>query len=63
MDLGAEKRRIGNRMAVVYAERNSTHVISQAVIRGAFGGQFQITGLDAKEATTLVSQFEHALPR
>ena len=57
------RQNIGNRMAVVYAERNAEHVISQAVIRGAFGKEFQITGLTAKETTTLASQFDHALPR
>jgi beta-lactamase regulating signal transducer with metallopeptidase domain len=54
---------IGARMAVVYTEGNSEHVISQAVIRGAFGGQFQITGLTAKETTALASQFDHARPK
>ena len=57
------RQNIGSRMAVVYAERDSRHVISQAVIRGAFGGEFQITGLNAQEAATLASQLDHALPR
>jgi beta-lactamase regulating signal transducer with metallopeptidase domain len=57
------RQNIGRRMAVVYAERNSGHVISQATIRGAFGGEFQITGLNAQEAATLASQLDHTLSR
>ncbi len=57
------RQNIGSQMAVVYAERNSRHVISQATIRGAFGGEFQITGLNAEEAATLASQLDQARPR
>jgi preprotein translocase subunit SecD len=61
--LSVTGQNIGSRMAVVYTEHNSQHVISQAVIRGAFGREFQITGLNAAEATTLASEFDHALPK
>jgi beta-lactamase regulating signal transducer with metallopeptidase domain len=71
------RQNIGSRMAVVYTEhtlprpRDSDRqvprtgigqVISQAVIRGSFGREFQITGLNAEEATTLASQFGRTLP-
>jgi beta-lactamase regulating signal transducer with metallopeptidase domain len=61
--LRTTSRNIGARMAVVYTEGNFEHVISQAVIRGKFGGEFQISGLNAGEAATLASQFDHALPK
>ena len=61
--LSATGQNIGSRMAVVYTEHNSPQVISQAVIRGAFGKEFEITGLNAAEAAALASQFNHALPR
>ena len=61
--LSVTGQNIGSRMAVVYTEHNSQHVISQAVIRGAFGREFQITGLNAAEAAALASRFEHALPK
>jgi beta-lactamase regulating signal transducer with metallopeptidase domain len=61
--LSATGQNIGSRMAVVYTEHHSQHVISQAVIRGAFGKEFQITGLNADEAATLASQFDHALSK
>ncbi|HEX3835880.1 MAG TPA: M56 family metallopeptidase [Steroidobacteraceae bacterium] len=62
--LRATRENIGNQMAVVYSEHSRPgRVISAATIRGAFGTQFQITGLSPKEAQTLASQFGHALTR
>ncbi len=43
---------VGRRMAVVY----NGQVINSAVIRGAFGGQFQVSGLTAAEANSLAIQ-------
>jgi beta-lactamase regulating signal transducer with metallopeptidase domain len=68
---------IGKRLAVVYvkpaagvSEAASTAgstetktVISDAVIRGAFSSQFQITGLTDDDAKTLASQVDQSLAR
>jgi preprotein translocase subunit SecD len=43
-------------MAAVYNGR----VISAAVIRGAFGPRFQVSGLTAAEARTLAMLFDQA---
>jgi beta-lactamase regulating signal transducer with metallopeptidase domain len=62
--LRTTRQNIGNRMAVVYVEHaGAGRVISDAVIRGEFGAQFQITGLSPEEAQTLASQFGRALTR
>ena len=56
------RQNIGNRMAAVYVEHaGAARVISDAVIRGEFGDQFQITGLSPEEARTLASQFSRTL--
>ena len=51
--LDTTKKNIGNRMAVVFVEKNKQEVINVAVIREAFSKSFQITGLDMKEAQDL----------
>ncbi|MGC1458440.1 MAG: M56 family metallopeptidase [Steroidobacteraceae bacterium] len=61
--LRTTRENIGNRMAVVYVDPTARQVISDAVIRSAFGSQFQITGLSAQEARTLASQVERTLPK
>ena len=54
-DYGASKmldttnKNIGNRMAVVFVEKNKSEVINVAVIREAFSKRFQITGLNMDE--------------
>ena len=58
-DYGASKmlettnKNIGNRMAVVFVEKNKSEVINVAVIREAFSKRFQITGLNMDEAQDL----------
>jgi len=58
-DYGASKmlettnKNIGNRMAVVFVEKNKSEVINVAVIREAFSKRFQITGLNMNEAQDL----------
>jgi beta-lactamase regulating signal transducer with metallopeptidase domain len=47
---------LGHRLAVVY----DGQVINDAVIRGVFGGRFQVTGLTAAEAHSLAMQFGRA---
>jgi preprotein translocase subunit SecD len=51
--LNTTKKNIGNRMAVIFVEKNKQEVINVAVIREAFSKSFQITGLDMKEAQDL----------
>ena len=51
--LDTTKKNIGNRMAVIFVEKNKQEVINVAVIREAFSQSFQITGLDMKEAQDL----------
>jgi beta-lactamase regulating signal transducer with metallopeptidase domain len=51
--LSATRENLGHRMAVVY----NGQVVNDAVIRGVFGRQFQITGLTAAEAQALAMQF------
>ena len=51
--LDTTKKNIGNRMAVIFVEKNKQEVINVAVIREAFSKSFQITGLDMKEAQDL----------
>jgi len=58
-DYGASKmlettnKNIGNRMAVIFVEKNKNEVINVAVIREAFSKRFQITGLNMNEAQDL----------
>ncbi len=58
-DYGASKmlettnKNIGNRMAVIFVEKNKSEVINVAVIREAFSKRFQITGLNMNEAQDL----------
>ena len=58
-DYGASKmlettnKNIGNRMAVIFVEKNKNEVINVAVIREAFSKRFQITGLNMDEAQDL----------
>ncbi|MGH8221184.1 MAG: SecDF P1 head subdomain-containing protein [Steroidobacteraceae bacterium] len=51
--LSATRKNIGHQMAAVYNGR----VINHAVIRGAFGRQFQITGLTAAQSHDLAMKF------
>jgi len=51
--LDTTKKNIGNRMGVIFVEKNKQEVINVAVIREAFSKSFQITGLDMKEAQDL----------
>lgn len=51
--LDTTKKNIGNRMAVIFVEKNKQEVINVAVIREAFSKSFQITGLDMNEAQDL----------
>ena len=51
--LDATNKNIGNRMAVVFVEKNKSEVINVAVIREAFSKRFQITGLNMDEAQDL----------
>jgi len=57
--LHATQENLGHSMAVVY----NGQVVNHAVIRGVFGARFQVTGLTAAEASTLVMQFNHAVPK
>ncbi len=73
--LRTTRANIGNRMAVVYVDPappvksndGTMHtsaagkVISDAVIRGAFGSQFAITGLTDEEAKALAAQLSGSL--
>jgi beta-lactamase regulating signal transducer with metallopeptidase domain len=61
--LRTTRENIGNRMAVVYVEpaMPAGKIISDAVIRGAFGSQFAITGLTDTEAKALASQVGQSL--
>jgi hypothetical protein len=61
--LRTTRQNIGNRMAVVYVGHGAGRVISDAVIRGQFGAQFEITGLNPDEAQTLASQFGRSVTR
>ena len=51
--LETTQKNIGNRMAVVFVEKNKQEVINVAVIREAFSKNFQITGLNRDEAQNL----------
>jgi preprotein translocase subunit SecD len=51
--LDTTNKNIGNRMAVVFVEKNKSEVINVAVIREAFSKRFQITGLNMDEAQDL----------
>lgn len=54
--LSTTRENLGHRLAVVY----NGQVINDSVIRGVFGGQFQVTGLTAAEAQSLAMQFDRA---
>jgi len=54
--LSTTRENVGHRMAVVY----NGQVINAAVIRGAFGQQFQVSGLTAAEAHSLAMQLTRA---
>jgi hypothetical protein len=54
--LSTTRENVGHELAVVYNGR----VISHALIRGMFGGRFQVTGLTEAEASALAMQFGHA---
>ena len=54
--LSTTRENVGHQLAVVYNGK----VISRAVIRSAFGRQFQITGLTAAEAHALAMEFAPA---
>ena len=51
--LETTNKNIGNRMAVIFVEKNKSEVINVAVIREAFSKRFQITGLNMDEAQDL----------
>ncbi|MED5502433.1 MAG: protein translocase subunit SecD [Pseudomonadota bacterium] len=51
--LETTNKNIGNRMAVIFVEKNKSEVINVAVIREAFSKRFQITGLNIDEAQDL----------
>ena len=51
--LETTNKNIGNRMAVIFVEKNKSEVINVAVIREAFSKRFQITGLNMNEAQDL----------
>ncbi len=51
--LETTNKNIGNRMAVIFVEKNKKEVINIAVIREAFSKRFQITGLNMDEAQDL----------
>ncbi len=46
-------KNVGNKMAVIFVEKNKNEVINIATIREAFSKNFQITGLDREEARDL----------
>jgi len=51
--LSTTSKNVGNRMAVIFVEKNKNEVINVSRIREAFGQRFQITGLDLEEAKDL----------
>ncbi len=51
--LSTTSKNVGNRMAVIFVEKNKNEVINVSTIREAFGQRFQITGLDLEEAKDL----------
>ncbi len=53
MMLETTNKNIGNKMAVIFVEKNKKEVINVATIREAFSKRFQITGLDMTEAQDL----------
>ncbi len=55
--LHATSENVGHRLAVVYEGQ----VISDAVIRGAFGRQFEVTGLSAAQAHALAMLFGRSM--
>jgi beta-lactamase regulating signal transducer with metallopeptidase domain len=57
--LSTTRENIGHQLAAVYNGK----VINHAVIRGAFGRQFEVTGLTAAEAHSLAMLFSGAVPR
>jgi hypothetical protein len=57
--LSTTRDNVGRRMAAVY----NGQVINAAVIRGAFSGRFQVTGLSAEEAQALAMQFTRTSPK
>jgi hypothetical protein len=62
--LRATRANIGNRMVVVYVDRNGAgRVVSDAFIRGQFGTTFEISGLSPQEAHSLAVQLDHAVTR
>jgi beta-lactamase regulating signal transducer with metallopeptidase domain len=57
--LRTTRENLGHRLAVVY----NGQVINHALIRGVFGGRFEVTGLTAAEASALAVQFNRAVPK
>ena len=51
--LETTSKNVGNKMAVIFVEKNKNEVINIATIREAFSKNFQITGLDRDEARDL----------
>ena len=51
--LTTTSKNVGNRMAVIFVEKNKNEVINVSTIRESFGQRFQITGLDLEEAKDL----------